>query len=71
MYEREAEVRELVDRYRDRCLWYLRQDYYPTDAAEAVRVLESIERYGDREAFAVAEPLRRWLSRRSNGGSAH
>jgi hypothetical protein len=24
-----AELRRLVDEYRSRCLWFLREDYYP------------------------------------------
>ena len=63
-------VNALADEYRIRCLWYLREDYYPQTPAEACRVLEAIERHGDIAAFQKAAPLRQWLSRTSNGPSA-
>ena len=61
---------DLVDDYRDRCLWFLKRDYYPATALEALRVLDSIERNGDREAFKRAGEVRRWLSRSSSATSA-
>ncbi len=63
-------VNELVDEYRARCLWFLREDYYPQTPAEACRVLESIERHGDRAAFQKAATLRQWLLQNSNARSA-
>ena len=39
-------VNALVDEYRARCLWFLREDYYPQTPAEACRVLESIGERG-------------------------
>lgn len=55
-------VDELVDRYRSRCLWFLRDDYHPTTRDERLRVLGYIERYGDLEAHRRAGQLKRWLS---------
>jgi hypothetical protein len=63
-------VNRLVDEYRDRCLWFLRPDYYPETDAERLQALEHIERHGDREAFRRAAEIRRWLSRISSGRSA-
>ena len=63
-------VDRLVDEYRQRCLWFLRSEYYPVTDAERLQVLEYIERYGDREAFRRAAEIRRWLSRTSSAGSA-
>jgi len=63
-------VNALVDEYRARCLWFLRPDYYPGSMEERLRTLDSIARYGDREAFRRATTLRRWLSHRSSAGSA-
>jgi hypothetical protein len=63
-------VHALMDEYRDRCLWFLRKDYRPETPAEAFRVLEAIERHGDREAFRKAATLRQWLSRLSSSSSA-
>jgi hypothetical protein len=63
-------VRSLVDDYRDRCLWFLRADYYPRELADLSRTLDYIERHGDREAYRRAAEIRRWLSRRSSASSA-
>lgn len=60
----------LVDEYRTRCLWYLREDYYPRTSEEACRVLDAIERHGDVAAYRKAAPLRRWLLQNSSGPSA-
>jgi hypothetical protein len=63
-------VNQLVDEYRVRCLWFLREDFYPTTLEERLRTLAYIERYGDREAFRRAGELRQWLSRNSSARSA-
>jgi hypothetical protein len=63
-------VHAIVDEYRARCLWFLREDYYPQTPDEACRVLESIERHGDVAAFRKAAELRQWLSQNSSAPSA-
>ena len=63
-------LRQLVDEYRSRCLWFLRSDYYPASDEESRRVLDYIERYGDREAFLRVAEIRRWLSPPSSAPSA-
>jgi len=63
-------VDRLVDEYRQRCLWFLRSEYYPVTDTERLQVLEYIERYGDREAFRRAAKIRRWLSQTSSARSA-
>lgn len=65
----EAALRQLVDDYRVRCLWFLKEDYYPLTAAERERVLQSIERHGDLEAFRRVTELRAWLLQQSNSAS--
>jgi hypothetical protein len=67
---REEAVDALVDEYRRRCLWFLREDYYPTTDPERLRVLALIERHGDREAFRRAAEVRRWFSPSSSARSA-
>lgn len=67
--EAEAALRDLVDEYRDRCLWFLRRDYYPATAEEATRVLDSIQRHGDRDGFRRAAQVRQWLSLASSATS--
>jgi hypothetical protein len=63
-------LRVLVDEYRDRCLWYLRRDYYPETLEEGLRVLSAIERHGGVDAFRRAAEVRSWLSPPSNATSA-
>ena len=63
-------VNRLVDEYRRRCLWFLRDDYYPTTDEERLRVLEYIQTHGDRSAYVRAAEVRRWLSRASSAASA-
>lgn len=64
------QVNALVDAYRDRCLWYLRKDYYPAGPDDAVRTLKSIQRHGDLEAFRKAGALLECLSPHTNNSSA-
>jgi hypothetical protein len=59
--ETRAALAQLMEQYRDRCLWFLRPDYVPEDAEGARRVLDLIERYGDRSAFQRAEEIKAWL----------
>ena len=63
-------VNRLVDEYRHRCLWFLRDDYYPTTDEERLRVLGYIQRHGDRRAYVRAAEARQWLSRASSATSA-
>ena len=63
-------VRQLVDEYRLRCLWFPRPDYYPSTLEEQLRVLDAIERHGDREGFRRAATLKQWLSLHSSAPSA-
>lgn len=63
-------VNALVDDYRTRCLWFLRPDYYPETRDERLRVLDYVQRYGDRDAHVRAATLRQWLSQSSSAESA-
>ena len=62
-------LHELVDEYRDRCLWFLRSDYYPDSPEQFEQVLRYIERYGDLEGFKRAARIRAWFSHESNATS--
>lgn len=53
----DAEVRSLVDEYRERCLWFVRADYYPSTAEEILRTLRWIRARGDRDAFQRARKI--------------
>ena len=63
-------ARELVDEYRDQCLWFLRGDFYPETVEQGLRVLAYIQRYGDRTAYLKAAEVRRWLLQQSKETSA-
>jgi hypothetical protein len=60
----------LVDDYRVRCLWFLRADYYPATREGRLRILDYVQRHGDRDAHIRAANLRRWLSQISSTDSA-
>lgn len=59
-------IRELVERHRVTCLWYLRRDYQPETTAEMLRVLDAIATNGGLSASQEADEVRRWLSQSSN-----
>jgi hypothetical protein len=63
-------LRALIDDCRDRCLWFLRRDYYPHSIEESLRVLDAIQHHGDRAAFRRAAEIRQWLSPPSSVTSA-
>jgi hypothetical protein len=63
-------VCSLVDEYRQRCLWFLRDNYYPATATDALRMLQYIERHGDVAALRKVAPLKQWLLQHSNEESA-
>jgi hypothetical protein len=65
-----AELARLIESCRRSCLWFLRPDYIPQTAEEAIRVLDAIARHGDREAFQRSMALRRWFSPNSSAPSA-
>lgn len=64
------QTRALMDENRTRCLSHLPEDYYPETVAEAVQVLEAIERHGDALAFRRAATLRQWIERVSGAPPA-
>ena len=64
-------VRELTDRYRDRCLWFLREDFYPVTNDEVLRTLGYIQEQGDVEGFREAGRLKQWLLHDSKSTSVN
>lgn len=66
----DAEIDRLVEQYRDRCLWFIREDYFPDSIEAQLSILKYIERYGDRDAFVQARELSNCLLRHSSGRSA-
>ena len=65
-----AAVNTLVDEYRDRCLWFVAEGYYPSTDEERMRFLAQIRRHGDRAAYLRAAELQQWLLADSNERSA-
>lgn len=66
----DEEFRRLVDEHRTACLWFLKADYYPITAAARLRVLDYIQRHGNRDAYVRAGGLRQWLLHPSSERSA-
>jgi len=63
------DLENLIERYREQCLWFLRPDYFPRTTKELLDVLDWIERYGDRTGYERAEEIRSWLSPHSKAAS--
>lgn len=61
-----GELRNLVDEYRSRCLWFLREDYYPRTRTEMLSVPDRFQRHGDLNLFRRAGKIKRWLLLNSN-----
>ncbi|MCD4653741.1 hypothetical protein K8T06_07375 [bacterium] len=55
-----SEIRSLIDEQRDRCLWFLANDYYPKDSDSVIYILDTIRKHGNLDAFRKAEELKRW-----------
>jgi hypothetical protein len=64
------EVRRLLEEYRAQCLWFLRNDYVPSEPADVLRILETIEARADRSGYVRARRLKQWLLQRSSAPSA-
>jgi hypothetical protein len=60
--EIKSQLLKLIGAYRSRCLWFLAEDFVPETREQAIRALEYIERYGDREGFVQARRIKQWLS---------
>jgi hypothetical protein len=65
-----AKLNSLILRYRDTCLWFMRDDVRPMSPADAIGILRLIEKHGDMEAFIEARQLKEWLSRNTKELSA-
>ncbi|MCG8459639.1 MAG: hypothetical protein MI919_25445 [Holophagales bacterium] len=62
----EQEIDELIEQYRDPCLWYLRPGIVPSTREARLRALDRIGRHGDRRAFVRVGELKKWLLPLSN-----
>ena len=52
------QVDTLVADYRTRCLWFLRADSHPVTRDGQLRVLDDVQRYGDRDAHVRIASVR-------------
>lgn len=66
----ERAIDDLADAYRATCLWFLREDYYPTNTEERLRVLGYVQEHGDLAGFRRAAELKRCLLQSSSERSA-
>jgi hypothetical protein len=57
------QIDRLVDEYRERALWFLRPDYYPSTDDERLRTLDYIAQRGDLATFKRVAELRQCLLR--------
>ena len=62
-------VHRLVEANRLQCLWFMREDYLPATGPEIDRALAEIELHGDRQAWAEARTIRKWLLQTINAAS--
>lgn len=65
-----AEIRDLVERCRTTCFWFMKEQWLPESVAAARRAVILLQRYGDREAYLSASVWKPWLSRHSSKISA-
>ena len=56
---------ELVEEYRERCLWFFKADM-PTERDAQLYALDCIERYGERNACIQTRELKQWLLQHSS-----
>jgi len=61
-----AEIEALVEENRATCLWFFDAAFRPDTPAKALQALDSIARYGSRDAFVRASELKKWLSQTSS-----
>ncbi|HRU71842.1 MAG TPA: hypothetical protein P5111_12275 [Kiritimatiellia bacterium] len=59
--DKQTELIALLEKYRERCLWFVRPDYVPASREEWLHTLDLIERYGDMNAFKHVNEAREWL----------
>lgn len=68
------EIAEVIDRFVDehrvRALWFLREDFYPRNTEERLRVLRYIEERSDVPTFKRVARLRKCLLQNSSEKSA-
>jgi hypothetical protein len=58
---KQAEINQLVDEYRQRCLWFLGEHFYPETREDIVKTMDYICRYGDSAAFRKATEIKSWV----------
>jgi hypothetical protein len=50
----DIDINRFIDEQRIVCLWYMREDYYPSTKKEKISVLRKIQSHGNLEAFKKA-----------------
>jgi hypothetical protein len=55
------ELHLLTEQYRNTCLWFLRDDFFPKTNKEALLVVNAVKRYGDGDGYKRARKIEAWL----------
>ncbi len=61
----------LIRQCRKQCLWFMREDYLPTDRSALLRSMRSIEKNGTRETYIQARNIEQWLLQNSKKKSVN
>ena len=59
-------IAALMEKYRDSCFWFLNEDFIPQTVESALRAMQYLERYGDREAWQNAQEIKKCLLKTSS-----
>lgn len=59
------EVKQLIDEYRSQCLWFLNDNFYPSEPSRLLSTLNYIEQHGNLKAFQRSRQLKQWLLQNS------
>jgi hypothetical protein len=65
------QAHSLIRQCRSKCLWFMRDDYLPTDRAGLLRSMRSIENNGTRDAYIQARSIEQWLLQHSKKTSVN
>ena len=55
------ELKSVVEDYRSMCFWNFAEDFMPKDRRQVFLALDTLERYGNMDAYRRAGEIRQWL----------
>jgi hypothetical protein len=65
-----AKVRELWEKNRLGCGWFVRVDFSPQSVSECLMCLRLMQKHGDRDTFVASKGMEQWVLQNSNVTSA-